>query len=67
MCNSESLLIKMLDWLKTIEMNILIVLDNVEDLLYNDKKAFRTLVNELLISCSTLHILTTSRTTLGTL
>ena len=41
--------------------------DNVEDLLYYDKQAFRVLINDLLIQVPNLHILMTSRTTLGAL
>jgi len=43
------------------------VFDNVEDLLYYDKQAFRVLINDLLIQVPNLHILMTSRTTLGAL
>jgi predicted phosphoribosyltransferase len=46
---------------------LLIVFDNVEDLLYYDKLAFRILINDLLIQVPNLHILMTSRTTLGAL
>jgi hypothetical protein len=45
----------------------MIVFDNAEDLLYYDKKAFRNLVNDLVNSTPYLHVLLTSRTTLGAL
>ena len=49
--NSEKLLKMSLQYLKAQNEELLIVYDNVEDLLYYDKLAFRTLVNELLITC----------------
>lgn len=56
-----------LNFLKNLSENLIIVFDNVEDLLYNDKLAFRNLVNDLLNRCPLLHVLMTSRTTLGAL
>jgi hypothetical protein len=56
-----------LNFLKSILDNVLIIFDNVEDLLYYDKKAFRILVNDLLVNCSQISILMTSRATLGAL
>ena len=46
---------------------MLVVLDNVEDLLYYDKKAFRNLVNDVLTQCPNIHLLLTSRAILGAL
>ena len=65
--NAEQLLIICLEFLRSEEEQVLLILDNVEDLLYYDKPAFRVLINELLINCPSLHILMTSRTTLGAL
>ena len=45
----------------------MLVFDNVEDLLYNDKNTFRVFVNDILVECPHVHILITSRTTLGVL
>lgn len=63
--NAEGLLKMCIYFLKNIDENILIVFDNVEDLLYYDKKAIRNLINDLLVKCPLIHILLTSRTTLG--
>lgn len=46
--NAEKLLLMALHYLKQQEEEVLIVFDNVEDLLYHDKLAFRTLVNDVL-------------------
>lgn len=65
--NIEQLLDISLNYLKQTEENLLLVFDNVEDLLYHDKKAFRIFINDLLMQVQNVHILMTSRTTLGTL
>lgn len=54
-------------FLKKLDHNLLVVFDNVEDLLYYDKKGFRIFINEILTTCPHFHILLTSRTTLGAL
>ncbi len=65
--NTEHLLGLALKYLKSQEENLLVVFDNVEDLLYYDKQCFSQLINEILINVPNLHILMTSRTTLGAL
>ena len=37
-----------LEYLKGQEEEVLVVLDNAEDLLYNDKTAFRNLVSDMI-------------------
>ena len=64
---SELLLNMAIQFLKTQEDSLLLVFDNVEDLLYNDKNTFRVFVNDILVECPNVHILITSRTTLGVL
>lgn len=56
-----------IQFLKEQDEPFLIVLDNVEDLLYHDKHALRLLINDVLNECPLVHILLTSRTTLGAL
>lgn len=46
--NAEKLLITALGFLKKQEEELLIIFDNVEDLLYYDKLAFRNLVTDVL-------------------
>ena len=46
--NSEQLLMNSLQFLKQQEEEVLVVLDNIEDLVYNDKNAIRNLVNDIL-------------------
>ncbi|CDW71451.1 UNKNOWN [Stylonychia lemnae] len=65
--NIEQLLQISLHFLKEQEENLLLVFDNVEDLLTHDKQAFRIFINDLLMQIPNLHILMTSRKTLGTL
>ena len=56
-----------LQFLKKQEENLLVVFDNAEELMYYDKSAFRNIINVLLTTCPNVHVLMTSRTTLGAL
>lgn len=64
---TELLLQMAIQFLKMQEDKLLLVFDNVEDLLYHDKHNFRLFINDLLVECPSVHILMTSRTTMGVL
>ena len=53
--------------LKNIPNDFLLVLDNIEDLIYNNKSRTREVINDILQQCSCITILMTSRVTLGAL
>jgi len=63
----EQNFLQILDYLKAPDERLLLVFDNIEEVLYNDKDNIRYLIYEILQHCPQINILLTSRTILGAL